>query len=117
MKSSQSRSLTSDVKGEKVLLLRGRADGEGVPFGLGDGRYFDKHPIARGKVEVVGPPDDQVGHFGGQDHPGEDAGLALAHERRQDAVGELQHEDDPWGQDPLPKLGGMEHQQCPERNV
>ena len=32
----------SDVEGEEVLLLRGGADREGVPLGLGDGRDLGK---------------------------------------------------------------------------
>ena len=61
------------------LLLRCRTDGEGMPFEAGDGGDFDKDPVAGGKVEIMRPFDDQIGHFGGQDDPGDDGGFAFAH--------------------------------------
>ena len=54
-----------EIEEENYLLLRCGTDGEGMPFEAGDGRDFDKDPVARGKVEIVRPFDDQIGHFGG----------------------------------------------------
>ena len=54
-------SYTPDVQGEEILLLWRRADSEGVPFRFGNGGNLDKDPITRGKVEVVGTLDDEVG--------------------------------------------------------
>ena len=84
-----------------------------MPFEASDGRDFDKDPVAWGKVEIVRPFDDQIGHFGWQDNTGDDRGLALAHPRGHEAVGDFQEEQYAGRNEPLPELGGVHDQEAP----
>ena len=50
------------MEAEDVLLLRGRADGEGVPLVLGDTRDTDKYPVAGRELEVARTTDRELRH-------------------------------------------------------
>ena len=47
-----------------TFVLRGAADGEGVPLVACDDGDLDEHVVPGLEVEPSGPGDDQVGHLG-----------------------------------------------------
>ena len=63
-----------DVQADDIFLLRGRADGEGMPLKGGDGRNVDEDVIAGLEGEMRWPFDNQAYDSAWQDyacgHPG-----------------------------------------------
>ena len=106
-----------DVKGERVVHLRGRADREGVPLEPRHGRYLDEDPVAGAEVEAGRSLDDQVRDARRKDDAGADDSLSPSQEAAQDPVGQLDDKDAGRPDEPLPELGGVDEEEAPVEKV
>ena len=88
-----------------------------MPFKSGNGRDVDKDIVSGLEGEVWGPPDDQADHFGGEDDAHGDPGFALFTETFTESEEFFDEKNNARDDEPFPKVGSVQDQQYPIRNV